>query len=373
MPPGEPAAAGRIAVCSLSSRELLEPLSGLPDVAIVGTLMTANLGIEQLVRTIAHRPSIRGLVVCGRDSPRFLAGQSLVALFREGVDAEQRLIRGAAGYLPVLRGVALREVAQVRAQIELVDARGECDPAVLRRVIADLSARTASAPAPAVPDADDDTAGPGEGADGGPASTRPAFRRLRPGGRRVGISRALDGFVVIGLDLLARRIVLRHYDNDLTPRHEMTGVRAESMLLGLLSAGVVAEPAHAGYLGGELAKAETALRLGLPYVQDLPLRAPGRPAGARRPGPDREDTPTMGEATSSPYSLAEFLSALVAGLGVEGVELDPEVPLGIQLLVDSARMIELAILLEEELGLDLPADVDLRRASPLELYGALTG
>ncbi|MGJ3560828.1 hypothetical protein ACR6C2_30060 [Streptomyces sp. INA 01156] len=38
--------------------------------------------------------------------------------------------------------------------------------------------------------------------------------------------------------------------------------------------------------------------------------------------------------------------------------------------MDSARMIELAIVLEEELGLDLPSDVDLRRSSPMELYGA---
>ncbi|WP_380284984.1 hypothetical protein [Kitasatospora purpeofusca] len=368
MPPGDPGATGRIAVCSLSSRELLEPLSALPDVAIAGTLMTANLGIEQLVRTIAHRPSIRGLVVCGRDSPRFLAGQSLVALFREGLDAERRRIRGAAGYLPVLRTVALREVEQVRARVELVDARGECDPAVLRRVVAELSARTAAAP--------DRPGSPGwsGAAAGGEEGRRPVFRRLRPGGRRVGISRSLDGFVVIGLDRAAHRIVLRHYDNDLTPRHEMTGVRAESMLLGLLSAGVVAEPSHAGYLGGELAKAETALRLGLPYVQDLPLRAPGRAgrsATARRS--EREDAPTMGDATPSPYSLPEFLSALVAGLGVEGVELDPEVPLGTQLLVDSTRLIELAIVLEEELGLDLPPDLNLRRASPLDLYGALTG
>ncbi|MFB7476443.1 hypothetical protein [Kitasatospora sp. NPDC056184] len=369
MPPGEPGATGRIAVCSLSSRELLEPLSALPDVAIAGTLMTANLGIEQLVRTIAHRPSIRGLVVCGRDSPRFLAGQSLVALFREGLDAERRRIRGAAGYLPVLRTVALREVEQVRARVELVDARGECDPAVLRRVVAELSARTAAAPdLPGLP------GWSGDGPAGAEEGRRPVFRRLRPGGRRVGISRSLDGFVVIGLDRAAHRIVLRHYDSDLTPRHEMTGVRAESMLLGLLSAGVVAEPAHAGYLGGELAKAETALRLGLTYVQDLPLRAPGRAgrtATARRS--EREDAPTMGDATPSPYSLPEFLSALVAGLGVEGVELDPEVPLGTQLLVDSTRLIELAIVLEEELGLDLPPDLNLRRASPLDLYGALTG
>jgi tetrahydromethanopterin S-methyltransferase subunit A len=183
----------------------------------------------------------------------------------------------------------------------------------------------------------------------------------------------LDGFVVISLDRRARRIVLRHYDNDLTPRHEMTGVRAESMLLGLLRAGVIADPAHAGYLGGELTKAETALRLGLTYVQDVPLRAPGRPGAAVRPVHEREETPAVTEEPPGPPSMAEFLTAVVTGLGLEGTRLDPDVPLGSQVSVESVRMIELAILLEEELGLDLPPDLDLRRCSPMELYGVLTG
>ncbi|WP_181808410.1 DUF4346 domain-containing protein [Streptomyces shenzhenensis] len=288
MPRGERAQEGEVAVCSLSSRELVEPLSALPGVALAGALMTANLGIEELLRTLARRPAIRGLVVCGRDSPRFLAGQSLLALFRDGVDPERGSIVGAAGYLPLLRSVPLHEVERLRARVEVVDARGECDPLVLGEIVQKLRARLCAAPRP-TPDgrtaADSRTA-----AGDGPCGPVPGFRRLRPGGRRVGLSRVLDGFVVISLDRRARRIVLRHYDNDLTPRHEMTGVRAESMLLGLLRAEVITDPAHAGYLGGELTKAETALRLGLPYDQDLPLRAPGRLGNAAvRPVYEREE------------------------------------------------------------------------------------
>ncbi|MFD5492549.1 hypothetical protein ACFYY3_11390 [Streptomyces sp. NPDC001812] len=366
MPPGERPAAeeNRIAVCSLSSRELLEPLSVLPGVALAGTLMTANLGIEELVRTLACRPAIRILVVCGRESPRFHAGQSLLALFRGGVDAGCRRIRGAAGYLPVLPTVSLADVERVRSRVEPVDALGECDPSVLRELVAKLSPRERPGAGPALPErAAARTPEPAHGDGSG-------FRRLRAGGRRTGISGSLDGFVVISLDHRARRIVLRHYDNDLTPRHEMTGVRAESMLLGLLDAGVITEPSHAGYLGGELTKAETALRLGLHYDQDLPLRAPRASVGGVRPVRARKETRAISEARKNQLSLAEFLSAVVNGLGAQGTELDPHVPLGVQLSVDSARMIELAIVLEEELGLDLPSDVDLRRSSPMELYGA---
>ncbi|GAA3009842.1 DUF4346 domain-containing protein [Streptomyces fulvorobeus] len=352
-----------VAVCSLSSRELVEPLSRLPGVALAGTLMTANLGIEELVRTLARRPAIRGLVVCGRDSPRFLAGQSLLALFRNGVDPELRRIVGAAGHLPLLRSVPLHEVERLRSRLEVVDARGEGDPLALGEIVRQLWGRIRAAPPPAPS---------GRASADGAHGPELGFRRLRAGGRRVGLSQVLEGFVVISLDRRARRIVLRHYDNVLTPRHEMTGVRAESMLLGLLQAGVITDASHAGYLGGELTKAETALRLGLPYVQDIPLRAPGRPGDVMSPAHEREENPAVTDESTGLPSMTEFVTAVVTGLGLEDTDLAPDVPLGTQVSVESVRMIELAILLEEELGLDLPPDLDLRTCSPQELYGILT-
>jgi tetrahydromethanopterin S-methyltransferase subunit A len=173
VPRGERVAEDQIAVCSLSSRELVAPLSALPGVALAGTLMTANLGIEELLRTLARRPAIRGLVVCGKESPRFLAGQSLLALFRDGVDPERRRIVGAAGYLPVLRSVPLHEVERLRARVEVVDARGERDPLVLGEIVRKLRARLRAARPPA-PDAraasaDGRPAGGGSPAGGGGA------------------------------------------------------------------------------------------------------------------------------------------------------------------------------------------------------------
>ncbi|MGJ3560827.1 DUF4346 domain-containing protein [Streptomyces sp. INA 01156] len=87
------------------------------------------------------------------------------------------------------------------------------------------------------------------------------------------------------------------------------------MLLGLLDAGVITDPSHAGYLGGELTKAETALRLGLHYDQDLPLRAPRASVGGVRPVRARKETRAISEARKNQLSLAEFLSAVVNGLG----------------------------------------------------------
>ncbi|MEU5418547.1 phosphopantetheine-binding protein [Streptomyces sp. NPDC001407] len=359
MPRGETGtAAARVAVCTLSSRELVGPLARLPGVAAAGTLMTANLGIEQVIKALRCDRTVRGLLVCGRDSPRFRAGQSLIALFRHGLRPEDGHIRGATGYLPVLRSVTARETEEVRARVELVDARGERDVETLRAEVAALLARVRRTPAL-----------PSREHDGGqPSFVEPDFGRLHPVGRRRSLDAGIGGFVLISVDREHRRILLRHYTSDVRPRHEMWGTRGEAMLLGLLEAGVIEDPAHAGYLGAELAKAETALRLGLHYEQDLPLRPPGRPPGPVRRRTAKERT-TMAQAPA----LEDFLRLVTRTLGAEDAVLDLHTPLGEQLAVDSARLIELTVVLEEELGADLPDDADLARATPAELHKALVG
>lgn len=266
------AGSARVAVCTLTSRDLVPPLSRLPQAAVVGTLMTSNLGIEEMVRGLLSRPAVTSLLVCGRDSQRFRSGQSLVSLFRRGVDEATGAIVGAEGYLPLLRAVAPADVDVLRSRVHLVDARGLENPDVLGRLVARAAARW--------PGPDDVDAGRAPSA---PEGLR--FERLSPGGRRDGLHQRNEGFVVIDVDREARRIRVRTFGPDLSPRYEMAGHRAESMISGLLRAGVVRELSHAGYLGAELAKAESALRLGLRYEQDLPLRT-------TTPGPTpREERP----------------------------------------------------------------------------------
>lgn len=265
-----------VAVCTLSSHELARALAGRPGVARAGPLATANLGIEALVRAVVADPAIRFLLLCGADSVLFRPGQTLLALARHGVAGDERRVVGAEGYRPLLRGLRPWEIERFRAQVGLVDRRGVREVAELDGVIEALRER-APGPYP--------VAGNGAAGNGGRAARAGEprrFRRLEPGGRRAPIASASGTFFVVDLDRRRREVVVRQYGADLGPMHEMRGVRAESMLLGLLRAGVVDEASHAGYLGAELAKAEAALRCDLPYVQDCPLRRPPRPA--ERPG-----------------------------------------------------------------------------------------
>jgi tetrahydromethanopterin S-methyltransferase subunit A len=258
---GDPGAP--VAVCTLMDDELVRPAARLPGVAIAGRVYTANLGVEKIVLNVTANPRIRFLVLCGRDSPLFRPGQTLRALAANGVDAGRRVL-GAEGYLPVLGNVPAERIERYRRQVEVVDCTGEADLGVLAARARELAARD---PGPFAPP--DPADGP---APAGAVPDAERFVRIRPGGRRAPLAYDPEGYFVLTLDQAAGELVLRHYRPDNSPAHEMRGRSGEAMLLGLLREDLVSQLSHAGYLGAELAKAEAALRLGLRYEQDRPLR-----------------------------------------------------------------------------------------------------
>lgn len=264
---GDPTAP--VAVCTLTSNELMTPLARAPGVAIAGRLYTVNLGIERIVLNVTTNPAIRVLLLCGKESPVFQPAQGLRALYADGVDAEGRIV-GAAGHLPVLRNVPRARIDRFRHQIELVDHTGETDIAALQAHVGELAAR---APGPFSSGQDDGTALPRGWERALPgADEAPPFVSIRPGGKRQPLAYDPNGFFIITLDRTASEIILRHYLPDNAPAHEMRGRSAEPMLLGVVREGLISQLSHAGYLGAELAKAEQALRLRLRYEQDQPLR-----------------------------------------------------------------------------------------------------
>lgn len=244
-----------VAVCTLTDQQLPELVATLPGVAIVGTLATANLGIERLVTNVITNPAIGYLLVCGKDSPIFGPGQSLLALARTGTNVDLR-IQDATGFDPVLRNLAAEDVDDFRTHIKVVDRIGVDDLATIAEQVTHLAARP-------VPRRDVATRAGGRSED---------FVLLSPGGRR---RRTVDydpaGYLVITVDRPARQILVRHYRSDNTPAHQLRSRNGEAILLALLDHDLITQLDHAAYLGAELAKAETALRLGLRYLQDRPL------------------------------------------------------------------------------------------------------
>jgi tetrahydromethanopterin S-methyltransferase subunit A len=278
-----------VAVCTLTSEKMVEPMARIPGVAIAGPVATANLGIERIVTNVTANTAIRFLLLCGKDSRLFRPGQSLSSLFDNGVDKKSRII-GSEGYKPVVATLSPAQIDQFRRQIELVDRSGESNLQTLANDIALLSAR-----------------GPGrfEGSTTSIPSTPLGSERLvriRPGGQREPLQYDPNGYFVIRLDREAEEIVIRHYLPDHSPAHEMRGRLAGPMLLGLLRDGLISQMSHAGYLGEELAKAQIALSHDLRYEQDRPLRRPPRNAEA-----PRESTDDAGDTAVAPPLTRERL------------------------------------------------------------------
>src|SRR3989454_8386318 len=255
---------GPVAVCALTSERLISPLVALPGVAIAGMVYTANLGITRIIVNITSNPAIRFLLICGKDSALFKPGQSLVALSEKGIDDKRRIIE-AAGYDPVLPSIDPGQVAQFRQQVEILDWTGEEDLQVLQDRVKSLSDRNPGVFVTGQKEA-------------GIARKVEEFVSIRPGGQREPLLYDPKGYFVITIEPEQGEILLRHYLPNHTPAHEMRGRGATSMLLGLLRDGLVTQLSHAGYLGEELAKAQTALQFGMRYDQDRPLRPRESPA-----------------------------------------------------------------------------------------------
>ncbi len=291
-----------VAVCALTSEDLLPALVKLPGVAIAGQVFTANLGIEKIIMNVTTNPAIRFLLLCGRESPIFHPGQTLTALISNGVDEERQII-GAEGHLPVLTNLTEARIEAFRQQVELVDYTGESDVAALGAYISALAKRNPGRFSGAM---DYATIGEGRGA---------GFVSVQPGGRRQPLAYDPKGFFIVSLDRQANEMIIRHYLPDNTPAHEMRGRSAESMLLGLLREDLVSQMSHAGYLGGELAKAEAALKLGLRYEQDRRLqKIDNEPKGGN----------SMMEAAKPPRKMMGAPTATVAQLAamIAGAQVD---------------------------------------------------
>ncbi len=103
-------------------------------VAIYGSLKTENIGIEKIVANVISNPYIRYLVVCGDDIRGHRSGSSLVALNKNGIDDQHKII-DAPGAIPYIENLNEEAIDRVRAQIELIDLLGVKDKKTIDKTI----------------------------------------------------------------------------------------------------------------------------------------------------------------------------------------------------------------------------------------------
>ncbi|MGA2670346.1 MAG: (Fe-S)-binding protein [Dehalococcoidia bacterium] len=87
--------------------------------ALSGMLQTENIGLEKMVCNIVANPNIRYIVLCGRESPGHLPGESLLALKENGVGDTKRIV-GTRAPTPYLYNIPWELIERLRNQIVTV-------------------------------------------------------------------------------------------------------------------------------------------------------------------------------------------------------------------------------------------------------------
>jgi tetrahydromethanopterin S-methyltransferase subunit A len=249
-----------VAVSTLASTELAEELARRQPagLCIVGKTETENIGIDKVVKNVVANPTIRYLIVAGRDPAGHRSGQTLLALADNGVDEQMRII-GSVGKRPILRNVTQDEVRAFRQQVGVIDRIG-CEDADQVIVSIEQLAAASSSRTTAVCECSGTCTAPASPSVGVPETIVAQLSG------RVEMDRA--GYFVIIPDPKRRIVVVEHYAYDNQLQHVIEGTASRDIYHTIIDAGWVSQLSHAAYLGKELTTAELSFRYGFPYIQD---------------------------------------------------------------------------------------------------------
>lgn len=204
-------------------------------------------------------PSIKYLILCGKDSEGHYSGNTLVSLVNKGVDSNMRVIQ-SKGMKPVLSNIAQEEVNAFRNQIKIIDMI-ECEDIdkVLERV-QELSIKTESKCSHSV------------GLTLNLVNKKPTTAQTKTieAEEKDPNSVKLDkaGYFVIVPKVESNIILVEHYNYANQLLRIIKGNDSRNIYWTIIENGWVNELSHSAYLGKELAKAEMSMRLGFKYVQD---------------------------------------------------------------------------------------------------------
>lgn len=244
-----------VAVSTLASVELAKALAeNRPrELCIVGKTETENIGIDKIIKNTITNPTIRYLLVAGRDPNGHCSGKTLLALWENGVDEHMRVI-GSPGKRPVLKNVTREEVEAFRKQAQVVDMIGCEDMEKIVEKLRELSLESSTCSCEEC----------AENIKPVQISTVPVIQAKEP--VKVGMDRA--GYFVIIPQKEKEIITVEHYSNDNRLLRVIEGKDARSIYMTIIKNGWITQLSHAAYLGKELAKAELSIKTGFKYVQD---------------------------------------------------------------------------------------------------------
>ncbi len=245
-----------VAVSTLSSVGLPKRLADarLKELCIVGKTETENIGIDKVIKNIITNPTIRFLLLAGRDTKGHYSGRTILSLWENGVDEGMKVVN-SPGMRPFLRNVNREEVEAFRNQVQVIDMIGIEDLETIEGKIQEISKYESS------------SLGFKERKEehkGIQTSTVPIIRAKES--NEIKLDKA--GYFVIIPNSEKGIVVVEYYSYSNTLLGAIEGIDAKSIYRTIIERGWITELSHAAYVGKELARAELSLKLGFRYIQD---------------------------------------------------------------------------------------------------------
>jgi tetrahydromethanopterin S-methyltransferase subunit A len=107
--------------------------------AIEGTAKTENIGLEKVIVNIISNPNIRFLILCGSEIMGHVTGQSLEALYKNGVK-EGRII-DANGAIPFIENLNEEHLERFQKQVEFISMINNEDISTISAKVKELVGR----------------------------------------------------------------------------------------------------------------------------------------------------------------------------------------------------------------------------------------
>jgi len=107
--------------------------------AIEGTAKTENIGLEKVIVNIISNPNIRFLILCGSEIMGHVTGQSLEALYHNGVK-EGRIV-DAKGAIPFIENLSEEHLERFQKQVEFISIIGNEDVSAITAKVKELIGR----------------------------------------------------------------------------------------------------------------------------------------------------------------------------------------------------------------------------------------
>ncbi|MBI5049844.1 MAG: DUF4346 domain-containing protein [Nitrospirae bacterium] len=257
-----------VAVSTLASDKLSEDLAKLkPEgLCITGKTETENIGIDKIVKNVVTNPAINFLIVAGREPEGHKSGETLLALWENGVDKDMRVI-GSKGRRPVLKNVSHADVEAFRKQILIDNMVGCKDVKKLVKRVKELSEKalsTVSSSGCGCHECHDEPEVVMLEPRLQTVTTVPKIKAAKP--KTVKLDKA--GYFVIIPSKETGIITVEHYSYDNKLLRIIDGKNSREIYYTIIDSKWITDLTHAAYIGKELTRAEMSIKKGFKFVQD---------------------------------------------------------------------------------------------------------